>query len=44
MFYCTVYLVKLAIEQLGYELSDNYGKASLKMFFVKLKDLYWLGA
>lgn len=35
---------ELAIEQLGYKLSDNHHKVELKMFFVKLKDLYWLGA
>ena len=34
---------ELAIEQLGYKLSDNHHKVGLKMFFVKLKDLYWLG-
>ena len=34
---------ELAIEQLGYRLSDDYGKVNLKMFLVKLKDAYWLG-
>ena len=28
---------ELAIEQLGYRLSDDYGKVNLKMFLVKLK-------
>ena len=34
---------ELALNQLGYRLSENRHKAKLQMFLVKLKDSYWLG-
>lgn len=35
--------MELALEQLGYRLSEDHHRVQLKTFLVKLKDAYWLG-